>query len=76
MLLLEYLDGLFGYAMALTRNSFEAEDLVQETYVRAMEAMGRLRQDSNIKAWLFTILRNIWLNQVRETTYQTPIART
>ena len=66
MVLLEYLDGLFSYAMALTRNSFEAEDLVQETYVRAIKAMGRLRQDSNIRAWLFAILRNTWLNQIRQ----------
>jgi RNA polymerase sigma-70 factor (ECF subfamily) len=62
----EYLDGLFGYAMVLTRNHAEAEDLVQETYVRAMQAVGRLRADSNIKGWLFTILRNIWLNQLRK----------
>src|SRR6266404_5952299 len=52
--------------MALTRNYFEAEDLVQETYVRAMEAMGRLREHSNVKAWLYTILRNIRLNQIRQ----------
>jgi RNA polymerase sigma-70 factor (ECF subfamily) len=63
---IEYLDGLFGYAMVLTRNHAEAEDLVQETYVRAMQAVGRLRADSNIKGWLFTILRNIWLNQLRK----------
>jgi RNA polymerase sigma-70 factor (ECF subfamily) len=63
---LEHADGLFAYAMALTRNSFEAEDLVQETYVRAMEAMGRLREHSNVKAWLYTILRNIRLNQIRQ----------
>src|SRR5277367_2817735 len=62
---IEYLDGLFGYAMVLTRNHAEAEDLVQETYVRAMQAARRLRADSNIKGWLFTILRNIWLNQLR-----------
>ena len=66
MVLLEYLDGLFSYAMALTRNSFEAEDLVQETYVRAIKAMGRLREGSNIRAWLFAILRNTWLNQIRQ----------
>ena len=60
------MDGLFTYAMALARNSFEAEDLVQETYVRAIEAMGRLREHSNVKAWLYTILRNIRLNQVRQ----------
>jgi RNA polymerase sigma-70 factor (ECF subfamily) len=63
---IEYLDGLYGYALILTRNHAEAEDLVQETYVRAIEAMGRLRPGSNMKGWLFTILRNIWLNQLRK----------
>src|SRR6201994_2067888 len=63
---IEYLDGLYSYAMVLTRNHAEAEDLVQETYVRAIQAMGRLRADSNMKGWLFTILRNIWLNQLRK----------
>jgi RNA polymerase sigma-70 factor (ECF subfamily) len=62
----EYINGLYGYAMVLTRNHTEAEDLVQETYVRAIPAMGRLRPDSNIKGWLFKILRNIWLNQIRK----------
>jgi RNA polymerase sigma-70 factor, ECF subfamily len=63
---IEYIDGLYGYAMALTRNHAEAEDLVQETYVRAMQAIERLRPGSNIKGWLFTILRNLWLNQLRK----------
>jgi RNA polymerase sigma-70 factor (ECF subfamily) len=63
---LEYLEGLYSYAMVLTRNHAEAEDLVQETYVRAIQAMGRLREGSNIKGWLFTILRNIWFNQLRK----------
>ena len=62
----EYVDGLYSYAMVLTRNHAEAEDLVQETYVRAIQAMGRLRPDSNMKGWLFTILRNIWFNQLRK----------
>jgi RNA polymerase sigma-70 factor (ECF subfamily) len=62
----EYMNGLYGYAMVLTRNHAEAEDLVQETYVRAIPAMGRLRPESNIKAWLFKILRNIWFNQLRK----------
>jgi RNA polymerase sigma-70 factor (ECF subfamily) len=60
------LDGLYSYAMVLTRNHAEAEDLVQETYVRALKAMGRLRAGSNMKGWLFTILRNVWLNQLRK----------
>ena len=63
---IEYLDGLYSYAMVLSRNHADAEDLVQETYVRAMQAMRRLRADSNIKGWLFTILRNIWFNQLRK----------
>jgi RNA polymerase sigma-70 factor, ECF subfamily len=40
--------------------------LVQETYVRAMPAMNRLRTESNVKGWLFTILRNAWLNHLRK----------
>jgi RNA polymerase sigma-70 factor (ECF subfamily) len=63
----EYLDGLYSYALVLTRNHAEAEDLVQETYVRAIPAMGRLREGSNTKGWLFTILRNVWLNQLRKS---------
>lgn len=59
------IDGLFGYAMVLTRNPTEAADLVQETYVRALKARESLRPSSNVKSWLFTILRNIWLNQLR-----------
>jgi len=61
----EYLDGLYGYALILTRNSADAEDLLQETCLRALRAIGRLRSESNVKSWLFTILRNIWLNQLR-----------
>ena len=64
--LLHYIDGLYGYAIALTRNQADAEDLVQETYVRAKQAMQKLRADSNIKGWLLTILRNIWFNQLRK----------
>jgi RNA polymerase sigma-70 factor, ECF subfamily len=63
---IEHIDGLFSYALVLTRNRSEAEDLVQETYVRAIRAMGRLRAGSNVKSWLFTILRNIWFNQLRQ----------
>jgi RNA polymerase sigma-70 factor (ECF subfamily) len=63
---IKFLDGLYSYALVLTRNHAEAEDLVQETYLRAMQAMGRLRAGSNIKGWLFTILKNIWLNPLRK----------
>jgi RNA polymerase sigma-70 factor, ECF subfamily len=62
----EYLDGLYSYALVLSRNRAEAEDLVQETCLRALRVMERLRPDSNVKSWLFTILRNIWLNELRQ----------
>ena len=63
---MEYLDGLYSYALVLSRNQADAEDLVQETYVRAARAMGGLRADSNLKRCFFTILRNIWLDQLRK----------
>lgn len=62
---LEHIDALFGYAMTLTRDTTEAEDLVQETYVRAARAVNRPHSDANLKGWLFVIMRNAWLNQVR-----------
>jgi RNA polymerase sigma-70 factor (ECF subfamily) len=63
---IEYVDNLYRYALILTRNRVDAEDLVQETYVRAIEAFTRLRENSNVKGWLFTILRNLWFNQLRK----------
>ena len=63
---IEYLDGLYNYAMVLTHNHAEAEDLVQETYVRAIPVINRLRSESNVKGWLFKILRNAWLNHLRK----------
>jgi RNA polymerase sigma-70 factor (ECF subfamily) len=58
-------EGLYSYAMVLSRNRDEAQDLVQETCVRAIKAVDSLRPDTNVKSWLFTILRNIWFNQLR-----------
>ena len=62
---IEHIDALYGYAMTLTRNTTEAEDLVQETYLRATSAANRPDADGNLKGWLFVIMRNAWLNQVR-----------
>jgi RNA polymerase sigma-70 factor, ECF subfamily len=61
-----YMDGLYGYAMVLTGDVTAAVDLVQETYVRATEPTGPLREDSNVKACLYTILRDIGLKQGRQ----------
>jgi len=61
-----YMDGLYGYAMVLTGDATVAADLVQETYVRAMKPIRQLREGSNIKACLYTILRNIRNNQLQQ----------
>ena len=61
-----YMDGLYGYAMVLTGDPTVAADLVQETYVRAMKPIRRLREGSNIKAWLYTILRDIRISQLQQ----------
>ena len=60
-----FMDGLYAYGMVLSRNQTMAADLVQETYLRALKAKESLRPDSKVKSWLFTILRNIRLNQLR-----------
>jgi RNA polymerase sigma-70 factor (ECF subfamily) len=63
---IQHIDSLYRYALSLTRNRDDAEDLVQDTYVRALPALHRLRSDSNLKSWLFTIMRNNWINQLRK----------
>lgn len=62
---LAHIDALYGYAMTLTRDPSLAEDLVQETYLRATSAANQPPLGGNLKAWLFVIMRNAWLNQVR-----------
>ncbi|ADV84310.1 RNA polymerase, sigma-24 subunit, ECF subfamily [Terriglobus saanensis SP1PR4] len=64
--MMHYDAGLNAYAKVLARNASDAEDLVQETYVRAIRAMGRTQEAINMKSWLFTILRNVWRNQLRQ----------
>jgi RNA polymerase sigma-70 factor (ECF subfamily) len=62
---LEHLGALYGFAMTLTGDQTESQDLVQETYLKAVGASKRLVPESNFKSWLFTIMRNIWLHQLR-----------
>ena len=62
---LKHIDALYGYAMTLTRDRTEAEDLVQETYMRAAAAANRPEGNSGLKSWLFVIMRHAWLNQIR-----------
>ncbi len=67
---LPHLDTLFSMALKLTRNRAEAEDLVQETMVRAYRFFSRYERGTNCKAWLFKILRNGFINRYRETRRQ------
>ncbi len=59
---LPLLDNLYGAAMRLTRDPAEAEDLVQDSMVRAYRFWDTFQRGTNIKAWLFTILRNTFIN--------------
>ena len=67
---LQYLDQLYGAAMRMTRNPTDAEDLVQETYLKAFAAFGSYRDGTNLKAWLFRILTNTYINIYRKKQRQ------
>jgi RNA polymerase sigma-70 factor, ECF subfamily len=60
-----HLPRLWRYAMTLTRKSQDAEDLVQTTCLRAIERADQFIPGTRLDRWLFTILRSIWLNQLR-----------
>src|SRR6187401_3574041 len=62
---MEFLEPLYATAMRLTRNRADAEDLVQDTFVKALRFEDRFTPGSNLKAWLFTILHNTWKNRLR-----------
>jgi len=62
---LEHLNPLFNLALSLTRNRKDAEDLVQETYLRAYRFFDSYEPGTHIKAWLFRILRNTFINRYR-----------
>src|SRR5580693_1444940 len=62
---LTYLDAMYGVACKLTRNPTEAEDLVQDAFVKAMRARDQFNAGTNLKAWLFRILTNTFINKYR-----------
>ena len=62
---LTYVDSLYGTALRLTRRPADAEDLVQDTYLKAFRAASQFQRGTNLKAWLFTILHNTFRNMLR-----------
>jgi RNA polymerase sigma-70 factor (ECF subfamily) len=62
---LSYIDALYGTALRLTRRPQDAEDLVQDTYLKAFRASKQFQRGTNLKAWLFTILHNTFRNMRR-----------
>lgn len=71
---LEHLDALYNFAMYLTRKPSEAEDLVQETYLRALRFSHRFERGTHLRAWLFQILRNTFLTFYRVRERESPLA--
>ena len=58
---------LYRYALSRTKNAADAEDLVQETMLKAFKAYGGVREDTYFKAWVLTIMRHTWISNYRAT---------
>jgi RNA polymerase sigma-70 factor, ECF subfamily len=67
---LPYLDQLYAAALRMTRNPADAEDLVQETFVKAFAAFHQFQEGTNLKAWLYRILTNTFINTYRKRQRQ------
>jgi len=63
---LVHLDSLYNFALRMTRNPSDAEDLVQETYLKAYRFFHRFQPGTNCKAWLLKVLTNIFINRYRQ----------
>ena len=67
---LVHLDVLYRSALRFTRNRAEAEDVLQETFLKAFRGFHRFNPGTSCRAWLFTILRNTFLNRVRDARWE------
>ena len=63
---LPFMDALYNKAMHMTRSPEDANDIVQETYLRAFRTFGNFTEGTNCKAWLFTILYSVFINRYRK----------
>src|ERR671929_1198102 len=64
-LAMEHMPSLYSAALRMTRNPADAEDLVQETYLKAYRGFGGFQEGTNLKAWLYKILTNTFINSYR-----------
>jgi RNA polymerase sigma-70 factor (ECF subfamily) len=62
---MQYMGSLYSAALRMTRNPSDAEDLVQETYLKAYRAFGTFQEGTNLKSWLYKILTNTFINSYR-----------
>jgi RNA polymerase sigma-70 factor (ECF subfamily) len=67
---MQYIDQLYSAALRMTRNPADAEDLVQETYAKAYGSFHQFREGTNLKAWLYRILTNTFINTYRKAQRQ------
>ena len=72
-LALRHVDALYAAGLRLTRNERDAEDLVQDALLRAFRFFGRFERGTNIKAWLFKILTNTFINKYRRSVKERSI---
>jgi RNA polymerase sigma-70 factor, ECF subfamily len=69
---LKYIPSLRAYARGLTRQADDADDLLQETLVKAIANISKFQPGTNLRAWLFTIMRNSFLTDIRKRTREKP----
>ena len=73
-LAMEHMSSLYSGALRMTRNPADAEDLVQETYLKAYKYYDKFEEGTNLKAWLFKILKNTFINSYRKKQQAPPKA--
>ena len=69
-LILSHIDSLYGFARVLTGSADSAEDLVHDTYLKATQQRCQYKHDTNCKAWLFTVMKNLFLNTRRQLRHE------
>jgi len=67
---------LKGFALRFTKDSQDADDLIQDTFVKALRYQNNFQEGTNIKGWLYTIMRNIFINNYKKKQFQNTIVDT